>query len=116
MKFIIEMLLTGLAVFIGARYIVSGVTVDSFGTAVIAAVLIALANATIGFILRVLTFPINFLTLGLVSFIISVLMILLVSNIMTGFHTSGFWSAAFLAIVVAIMKAIFSSIAGTEKN
>ncbi|TCC97553.1 phage holin family protein [Pedobacter hiemivivus] len=116
MRFIVEILLTGLAVFIGARYLVPGVTVDGFGTAVIAALLIALANATIGFILRVLTFPVNFLTLGLISFIISVLMILLVSNVMSGFHASGFWAAAFLAIVVAIIKAIFGSIGGTERN
>jgi putative membrane protein len=109
MRFIVEILLTGLAVFIGARYLVPGVTVDGFGTAVIAALLIALANATIGFILRILTFPVNFLTLGLVSFIITVLMIMLVSNMMAGFQTSGFWAAAFLAIVVAIIKAIFGS-------
>ncbi len=83
---------------------------------IIAAILIALANATIGFILRVLTFPINFLTLGLMSFIISVLMILLVTKVMSGFTTAGFFSAAFLAIVVAIIKALFGAIAGTDKN
>jgi len=111
MRLIVEILLMGLAVLLGA-YIVPGVAVDGYGTAVIAAVLIALANATIGFILRVLTFPINFLTLGLVSFIISVLMILLVDNLMTGFNTTGFLAAAILAIVVAVIKAIFGAIAG----
>lgn len=115
MKLIIEVLLMGLAVFIGAR-LVPGVSVDGYGTAIIAALLIALANATIGFILRVLTFPVNFLTLGLVSFIISVLMILLVSNLMNGFHVTGFWAAAILAIVVALIKAIFGAIAGTDKD
>lgn len=115
MRLILEILLTGLAVFLGAR-LVPGVAVDGYGTAIIAAILIALANATIGFILRVLTFPINFLTLGLVSFIITVLMIQLVSSIMNGFHTSGFWAAAFLAIVVALIKAVFSAIAGTGRN
>ncbi|SMC72888.1 phage holin family protein [Pedobacter nyackensis] len=116
MKLIVEILLTGLAVFIGARYLVPGVTVDGFGTAVVAAILIALANATIGLILRVLTFPINFLTLGLVSFIITVMMILLVDNMMIGFNTSGFWAAAILAIVVALIKAVFGAIGGTEKD
>lgn len=115
MRLIVEILLMGLAVFIGAR-LVPGVSVDGYGTAIIAAILIALANATIGFILRVLTFPVNFITLGLVSFIISVLMIILVSNIMSGFHVTGFWAAAFLAIVVAIIKAIFGAIAGTDKD
>jgi len=115
MKLIIEVLLMGLAVFIGAR-LVPGVSVDGYGTAIITALLIALANATIGFILRVLTFPVNFLTLGLVSFIISVLMIMLVSNLMSGFNVTGFWAAAFLAIVLALIKAIFGVIAGTDKD
>ncbi|TDG37157.1 phage holin family protein [Pedobacter changchengzhani] len=114
MKLIIEILLMGLAVFIGAK-IVPGVTIDGYGSAIIAAVLIALANATIGFILRILTFPVNFLTLGLMSFVISVLMILLVDNMMASFNTSGFLSAAFLAIIVALVKAIFGVIAGDKE-
>jgi putative membrane protein len=115
MRFIIEILLMGLAMLLGS-YLVPGVHIDGFGTAIIAAVLIALANATIGFILRVLTFPINFLTLGLVSFIITVLMILLVDNVMSGFSTSGFFAAAILAIVVALIKAVFGAVAGGDKD
>jgi len=109
MRFIIELLFMGLIMLI-ASYIVPGVQVDGFGSALLAAVLIAVANATLGFVLRILTFPITILTLGLFSFIITVLMILLVDNIMDGFHTSGFFAAAILAIVVAIMKAIFGSV------
>lgn len=115
MRLILEILLMGLAVFLGAK-LVPGVKVDGYSSALIAALLIALANATIGFILRILTFPINFLTLGLVSFIISVLMVMLVDQLMTGFYTSGFLSAALLAIVVAIIKAVFGLIAGTDKD
>ena len=115
MKFSIEILLMGLAVFIGAS-LVPGVNVEGYGTAIIAAILIALANATIGFILRLLTFPVNFITLGLVSFIISVLMIMLVANVMDGFQVSGFWAAAFLAIVVALIKALFNAVAGSDKD
>jgi len=113
MRFIIEILLMGLAMLLGS-YLVPGVHIDGFGTAIIAAILIALANATIGLVLRLLTFPINFLTLGLMSFIITVLMILLVDSMMTGFNTTGFFAAAFLAIVVALIKAIFGSVAGTD--
>lgn len=115
MRFIIEILLMGLAMLLGS-YIVPGVQLDGFGSAIIAAVLIALANATIGLILRILTFPINFLTLGLVSFIITVLMILLVDRMMTGFNTSGFLSAALLAIVVAFIKAVFGSVGGSSRD
>ena len=113
MRLIIEILLMGLAMLLGA-YLVPGVQIAGFGTAIIAAILIALANATIGMILRLLTFPINFLTLGLMSFIITVLMILLVDSVMSGFNTSGFFAAAFLAIVVALIKAVFGAIAGSD--
>nr|WP_068886806.1 phage holin family protein [Pedobacter panaciterrae] len=115
MKLIVEILLMGLAVFLGAK-IVPGVQVDGYGSAIIAAILIALANSTIGLILRVFTFPINFLTLGLMSFIITVLMIMLVDYLMAGFNTTGFWAAALLAIVIALIKAIFGAIASSDKD
>lgn len=115
MKLILEILLMGFAMLIGA-YLVPGVSVDGYGSAIIAAVLIALTNATIGFILRIFTFPLNVLTLGLISFIISILMILLVDSWMTGFNTSGFLSAAVLAIAVAVIKMILDSIFGVEKK
>ena len=98
----------GIAVVIAA-FIIPGVAVDGFFTAILVAVLLALANATIGFILRILTFPINILTLGLMSFIISVLMVLVVDELMTGFNTTGFFSAMLFALVLAIIKMIFGS-------
>ncbi len=105
----------GLAVFIGAK-VVPGVQVNGFGSAVLAAILIAIANATVGFILRLLTFPINFLTLGLVSFIITVLMVLMVDSWMKDFNTDGFLSAAIFSIVVALVNALYSVIAGSDKD
>lgn len=115
MKVIVEILLMGLAMLIGC-YIVPGVSVDGYLSAIIAAVLIAIVNATLGTILRIFTLPLNFLTLGLVSFIISVLMILLVDSLMDGFNTSGFVSAAILAIVLALVKMILNAMFGPEKN
>ena len=109
MKLILEILLMGLAMFIGA-YFVPGVSVDGFGTALIAAILIAVANATIGLVLRIFTLPLNFLTLGLVSFIITVLMVLLVDSWMAGFNTTGFLAATILAIAVAVIKMFLDAI------
>ena len=115
MKLILEILLMGFAMMVGA-YLVPGVSVDGYMSALIAAVLIALANATIGLILRIFTFPLNVLTLGLISFIITVLMILLVDSWMKGFNTSGFLAAAILAIVVSLIKMILDSIFAVEKK
>ncbi len=114
MRLIIEILLMGLAVAVAA-YLLPGVSVAGFWSAVIAGILIALANATIGTILRILTFPINFLTLGLMSFIITVLMVLLVDNLMDSFNTTGFFSALMFAIVLSVLKMIFSAFS-TEKD
>ncbi|MBC7617098.1 MAG: phage holin family protein, partial [Pedobacter sp.] len=71
---------------------------------------------TLGLILRVFTFPLNVLTLGLISFIITVLMVLLVDNLMDGFNTTGFLAAAILAIVVAVVKMLLDSVFGVNKN
>jgi len=90
-----------------AAYIIPGVYVHGYFTAVIAGVVLAVVNATIGLILRILTFPLNILTLGLVSFIISVFMVLLVSHLMDGFHVHGFFHAALFAIVLAVFKMLF---------
>ena len=95
-----------------AAYFLPGVTVNGFGSAILAGILIALANATIGTILRLLTFPINFLTLGLMSFIITVLMVLLVDSLMTSFDTNGFFSALIFAVVLALIKMLFGAFNG----
>jgi len=108
MKLIIEILLMGVAVALAA-YLIPGVQVDGFLSAIIAGILIALANATIGTLLRILTFPINFLTLGLMSFIITVLMVLLVDNLMDSFNTNGFFSALIFALVLALIKMLFGA-------
>ena len=115
MRLIIEILLMGLAVAVAA-YLLPGVNVDGFGSAILAGILIALANATIGTILRILTFPINFLTLGLFSFIITVLMVLLVDNLMDSFNTTGFFSALIFAIVLSVLNMIFSAVSSKGRE
>lgn len=107
MRFILEILLTGLAVFIAA-HIIPGVHINGYLSAVITGVVLAVVNATIGFILRILTLPITILTLGLFSFIITVCMVLLVSKLLDGFSVDGFLPAALFAIVLAVLKMIFS--------
>ncbi|MBY0245296.1 MAG: phage holin family protein [Sphingobacteriaceae bacterium] len=106
MKYIIETLLLGLIIYF-AHHFISGVVVINFQTAIIATVCIALANMTIGAVLRLVTFPINFFTLGSVSFLISVLMVLLVSYFLPGFKVA-FLAAVKLALILSIVKTVFS--------
>ena len=112
------MLVTGLAIFLAAVILPnSAVQIEGFGWAILAGLLIGFVNATLGTLLRVFTFPLNFLTLGLISFIITVLMILLVDNLMgTKFEVSSFWWAAVFALIVALFEMILSSVFGTNKE
>jgi putative membrane protein len=118
MRFIVNMLVTGLAIFLAAVILPSSaVTIEGFGWAILAGLIIGFVNATIGTLLRVFTFPLNFLTLGLISFIITVLMILLTDWLMgTKFEIANFWWAAVFALIVAVFEMILSSIFGTNKE
>ncbi|NGM60874.1 phage holin family protein [Sphingobacterium sp. SGG-5] len=109
MRFILSLLLTGLVVAIAA-FVIPGVQVAGFGWAIITGLVIGLVNAIIGGVLRLFTFPLNWLTFGLISFIITVLMIMLTDTLMgTKFDVNGFWNATLFAIVVAILEMIISN-------
>lgn len=105
MSFLISLLLSAVAVFASA-YLVPGIVVDGFVTALIFAVVLGLVNATIGYFLKLITAPLNWLTLGLISLIINVLMVLLVDNFITGFDANGFWAAAVFALVLAVIQSV----------
>lgn len=107
MGIIIELLVTALAMFLGSKYI-PGVHTHNFETALIAAIVFAVVNWTIGGILRILTFPINILTLGICSFLIGAFMIYLVGRLLSGFHIDNFTAAILLALLLAVLKMIFS--------
>lgn len=96
-----------LAVAIGiSAYLIPGVTVSPLG-AIILAVVLGIINVFIKPVLFLLTLPINILTLGIFSLVINALLILLASAIVPGFSVSGFWSAFFFSIVLALVSALF---------
>jgi len=118
MRFIIDVLLTGLAVFLAALVLPdTAVSVAGFGWAIVAGLVISFVNATVGTILRLFTLPLNILTLGLISFIITALMVQLTSYFMgSRFEVANFWWAAVFAIVVAIIQIILNSIFGSKER
>jgi len=85
-------------------YVVPSVQVDSFMTALVAALLLGLANALIRPILVLLTLPVTLVTLGLFVFVINALLFWLVASFVKGFAVAGFWSAFFGAIVYALIS------------
>ena len=87
--------------------VVPGFYLRDWGVAVIAALLFGLVNATLGLVLRILTFPLILLTLGLFSFVVNALLLMLVAFLVPGFTIAGFWPALLAALVLAAVNMLF---------
>lgn len=111
MRWIIRLLLNAIALVLVSRF-VSGFHVSSFATAIIAAVVIGIINATIGIFLKVVTFPLTLLTLGIFWWVINALMLILASKIVPGFLIDGFVPAFIGAIVLALLNMVMRWIVG----
>lgn len=86
-------------------WVVPGISISSFITALIASIVVALVNLFIKPILVFLTLPINILTLGIFILVINALLFMFVAYLVPGIEIDGFWSAflgAFLLSVLAI--------------
>ncbi len=85
-------------------WIVPGIAISSFTTALIAAVVIALVNLVIKPVLIFLTLPVNILTLGLFILVINALLFMFVAYLVPGVEVSGFWSAFLGALILSILS------------
>jgi putative membrane protein len=104
MRLLLNWILSGLAVWIVA-HVVPGIHVKGFLAALIAALVIGFINATIGALLKILTFPLTLLTLGLFWFVINALMLKLASALLApGFQVDGFFAAFAGAIVLSLVN------------
>jgi len=97
-------------------YVVPGIGVASFYTALIVALVLALINAVIKPIIIILTLPINILTLGLLTFVINGLLFWLAATIVKGFTVTNFWSAFFAALIFSLFSILMSSLGQQEKE
>jgi putative membrane protein len=103
MRLLLTWILSALAVWIVAQ-IVPGISVRGPIAALIAALAIGFINATIGLVLKVITFPLTLITLGLFWFVINALMLELASAVVPGFHVRGFGAAFIGAILLSIVN------------
>lgn len=113
MKILINWILSAVAVLI-ASYILPGVHVTNFTVALIAALVLGVINAILKPILLILTLPINLLTLGLFTFVLNALIILLAANFVSGFSVNGFLWALILSVVLAIINSILHAVTPVE--
>ncbi len=97
--------LSALSIVIVAQ-LIPGFQVRGFGTALIAAVVIGLINATIGIVVKVLTLPLTILTFGLFLLVVNAVMLLFASALVPGFIVSGFVPAFFGAVVLSLLNMV----------
>ena len=109
MNFIIKLFLSALSVVI-TSYLLDGVYVDDYFTAIIVAAILALLNVAVKPILILLTIPITFVTLGLFLLVINAILILMADYLVAGFNVDGFWWALLFSIIMAIVNSIFDSL------
>jgi putative membrane protein len=90
-------------------YLVDGIYVESFFSALFAALVLGILNALFRPVLLVITLPINILTLGLFTFVINALLLKMVSGVVPGFYVYGFWSAVFGSLIISLVSWLLSS-------
>lgn len=109
MVLLLHWLLCAVALLLVSR-IVPGFVVQGLAPALIASLVIGLLNATVGLFLKIITFPISILTLGIFLLVINGLMIMLASGVVPGFHVRGFvpafWGAVVLALLGMVIRAV----------
>jgi putative membrane protein len=91
-----------------SAYVISGVEVESFLTALWLSIVLGLINAVIRPVLIILTLPINILSLGLFTLIINASLVLLAAKLVKGFSVSGFWAALFFSLTASLISYILN--------
>jgi putative membrane protein len=108
---ILHWLLSGVALLIVAR-ILPGIQVADFGAALLAALIIGLASATVGLILKIILLPFIVLTLGVVYFLINGLMLKLASELVPGFRVVGCLPAVIGSILLTVVDYVLNRLVG----
>jgi putative membrane protein len=115
LRTLINWLLSALAVWLVAQFM-RGFHVSGIAAALVAALVIGFVNATLGLLLKVITFPLTILTLGLFWLVINALMLELASKLLSpAFRVDTFGAAFWGAIVLSLVNMLLRWLAGTNK-
>mgnify|MGYP001608263287 FL=1 len=109
MKLIAEWIVRALVLLVTA-YLVPGFRIESVSTALMVALVLGILNLLIKPLLIILTLPLTILTLGLFTFVVNAILLLIASSLVRGFHVDSLFTAIIASIVISIVSAIISSI------
>lgn len=110
MGLILQIIISSVAVYFAA-WLLPGISVSGFGSAVIVAIVLGILNTILKPILKVLSFPITVLTLGLFLLVINTVIVLLASWFVgTDFHVENFWWGLLFSVIVSIVSSVLGSV------
>jgi putative membrane protein len=114
MNLLLRIIITSISAIVAA-YILPGVHLEDFSTAIILAVVLALLNSILKPILVILTIPITIFTFGLFLLVINAAMIMLAGHFISGFEVVNFWWALLFSIILSIISSLLG-IGSTRQN
>lgn len=109
MKLILRILLSALAVIVLSK-VLPNVSVDTYLTAIIVAIVLSLLNFIVKPILVILTLPVTIITFGLFLLIINAIIILLADKLIDGFAVDGIWWALLFSLLLSFLQSILFSL------
>ena len=116
MRLILLWMLNAVALLAVAWLLPNSIHVASFGSALLAALILGLVNALVRPVLLVLTLPVTLLTLGLFIFVLNGLMFWLAGSLIDGFVVAGFWPAVLGSMVYSVVSWALSGLLVSGKN
>ena len=114
MNIVMRIMISAIVAF-GLSYVLNGIMINSFWTAILLAIVMSLLNAIVKPILILLTLPITLLTLGLFLFVINALIVLLADKLLNGFEVRNFWWALLFGLLLSIVTSALYKAGEKEK-
>jgi putative membrane protein len=115
LKFILNILISSVAVLITA-WMLPGVEVKDFMSALLVAVVLAFLNTIVKPILTILTIPITVFTLGFFLLVLNAVMIIIAAKLIPEFQVHSFWWAFLFSLILSLVTSILNGIFGTRDN
>jgi putative membrane protein len=115
MPFIPKLLLTSVAVLI-AGYLLPGVHVSTFWTALLVALVLSFLNLFLKPLMVLLTIPFTVITFGLFLLVINALIIMIAGSLVTGFKVDGFWWAMLFSIILSVVSSLLESLVKHDES
>jgi putative membrane protein len=115
MKLLLRILITSILVMV-ISYLMKGVVVDEFSTALVVAIVLGLLNFFVKPVLVLLTLPVTVFTLGLFLLVINAIIILMCDHFVDGFDVNGFWTAFFFSIILSLSQSLVYQLTGEGKK